>query len=62
MKRSRKSVRLKATALAELRFEDHRLTSFAGLFVMQKFFQMISFKNRLQKCFRHLPSGAGTGL
>ena len=24
---------------------------------MQKFFQMISFKNRLQKCFRHLPSG-----
>ena len=30
MKRSRKSVRTKATAIPELRFEDHRLTSFAG--------------------------------
>ena len=57
MKRSRNSVRSKATALPELRFEDHRLTSFAGLVVMQKFFQVISFKNRLQKCFRHLSQG-----
>jgi len=47
MKRSRKSVRTKATAMPELRFEDHRLTSFAGLVVIQRFFQFISLKTRL---------------
>ena len=57
MKRSRKSVRTKAAAIPELRFEDHRLTSFAGLVVIQKFFQLISLKTRLQKCFRHLSQG-----
>lgn len=57
MKHSRKSVRTKATAIPELRFEDQRLTSFAGLVVIQRFFQAISFKVRLQKCFRHLSGG-----
>jgi hypothetical protein len=57
MKRSRKRVRTKATAIPELRFEDQRLTSFAGLVVIQRFFQVISFKMRLQKCFRHLSGG-----
>lgn len=57
MKRSRKDVRAKATAIPELRFEDQRLTSFAGLVVIQRFFQFISFKTRLQKCFRHLSQG-----
>ena len=57
MKRSRKSVRTKATAIPELRFEDQRLTSFAGLVVIQKFFQLISFKLRLQSCFRHASQG-----
>ena len=57
MKRSRKSVRRTATAIPELRFEDHRMTSFAGLVVIQKFFQLISLKMRLQKCFRHLSQG-----
>ena len=47
MKHSRKDVRTKATAIPELRFEDQRLTSFAGLVVIQKFFQLISFKLRL---------------
>jgi hypothetical protein len=57
VKRSRKSVRTKATAIPELRFEDQRLTSFAGLVVIQKFFQLISFKLRLQNCFRHASQG-----
>ena len=57
MKRSRKSVRRTAAAIPELRFEDHRLTSFAGLVVIQRFFQLISLKMRLQKCFRHLSQG-----
>lgn len=55
MKSSRKDVRTKATAIPELRFEDQRLTSFAGLVVLQKFFQVISLKSRLQACFRHQP-------
>lgn len=57
MKRSRKSVRTKGSSLPQLRFEDQRLTSFAGLVVIQKFFLLILFKSRLQKCFRHLTQG-----
>lgn len=57
MKSSKKIVRAKATAIPELRFEDQRLTSFAGLVILQRFFQVISLKTRLQKCFRHLSKG-----
>ena len=57
MKRSRRDVRRKATAIPALRFEDQRLTSFAGLVVIQRLFQLLSLKTRLQKCFRHLASG-----
>jgi hypothetical protein len=57
MKRSRKSVRRKATAIPELRFEDQRLTSFAGLVVIQKVFQIIAFRLRLAACFRHQSQG-----
>jgi len=57
MKRSKKSVRTKAGAIPSLKFEDQRLTSFAGLVVIQRFFQLVSFKASLQKCFRHLSQG-----
>lgn len=57
MKRSRKDVRTKAPSIPTLRFEDQRLTSFSGIVVIQRFFQVISFKNRLQKCFRHVSQG-----
>jgi hypothetical protein len=57
MKHSRKSVRTKAAAIPELRFEDQRLTSFAGLVVIQRFFQVLLLKTRLQKCFRRLSQG-----
>ena len=57
MKRSRKSVRRKAHAIPEIRFEDHRLTSFGGLVVFQKFFALIGLSNRLRQCFRHLGNG-----
>jgi len=57
MKNSRKRVRRKAAAIPTLRFEDQRLTSFAGLVVLQQFFQLISLKTRLQQCFRHLAKG-----
>jgi len=57
MKRSRKDVRRKATAIPRLRFEDQRLTSFAGLVVFQKLFQVLRFKARLASCFRHQSLG-----
>ena len=57
VKSSRKSVRTKESAIPDLRFEDQRLTSFAGLVVLQKFFQTIRLKSQLQKCFRHLALG-----
>jgi hypothetical protein len=57
MKSSRNNVRTKATATPQLRFEDQRLTSFAGLVVIQKFFQLLQLKWRLQKCFRHQSTG-----
>ena len=57
MKSSRKSVHKKAHAIPEIRFEDHRLTSFAGLVVFQKFFALIGLKASLAQCFRHLGKG-----
>ena len=57
MKSSRKDVRTKGSAIPHLKFEDQRLTSFAGLVVLQRFFQVIQFKPQLEKCFRHLAVG-----
>ena len=57
MKHSKQAVRTKANAIPELRFEDHRLTSFAGLVVVQRFLQVIALKTRLRKCFHHLSPG-----
>lgn len=54
MKFSRKSVRTKGSSIPELRFDDQRLTSFAGLVVLQKFFLLIGLKSKLQQCYRHV--------
>lgn len=56
MKLSRNQVQSKAHAIPELRFEDQKLTSFAGLFIFQLLFQRLDLKNRLRNCFRHLHS------
>ena len=56
MKLSRNEVQSKTYAIPELRFEDQKLTSFAGLLVFQLLFQRLDLKNRLRNCFRHLRS------
>jgi hypothetical protein len=56
MKLSRDQVRRKIHAIPELRFEDQKLTSFAGLFVFQLLFLRLDLKHRLRDCFRHLRS------
>src|SRR5512147_1376206 len=56
MKLSRNQVQSKTHAIPELRFEDQKLTSFAGLVVFQLLFQRLDLKNRLRNCFHHLRS------
>ena len=41
--------------MPELRFEDQRLTSFAGLVIIQELFGRLDMKARLRACFDHLP-------
>ena len=54
MKRSRSQVHCKDHKIPELKFEDQSLTSFSGLVVFQKLFQVLGLKDRLAACFRHL--------
>jgi len=57
MKRSRKDVTRKVTEIPRLKFEDQRLTSFAGLVVFQKLFQVLRIRKRLTRCFVDHGSG-----
>jgi len=57
MKRSRKDVARKVTEIPRLKFEDQRLTSFAGLVVFQKLFQILRIRKRFSGCF----VGQGSG-
>lgn len=54
MKFSRTRIHRKTHALPRLRFEDQQLTSFSGLIVFQKLFELLCFKDKLRQCFRHL--------
>jgi hypothetical protein len=54
MKCSRAAVHRKSHRLPEIRFEDQRLTSFAGLIVFQSLFNRLGLKGQLTGCFRHL--------
>ena len=55
MKRSKASVRGKATGRIDIRFEDQQLTAHAGLVLYQRLFARLGLKERLRGCFRHLP-------
>jgi len=44
----------RAYKIAELKFEDQNLTSFAGLIIFQPLMLGLEIKNRLFHCFRHL--------
>lgn len=54
MKASRSATHRKSYALPTLRFEQQRLTSFAGLVLFQKLFAALRFRERLRACFAHL--------
>jgi hypothetical protein len=54
MKCSNTAIHRKPHRIPEIRFEDQRLTSFAGLVVYQSLFSRIGLKQQLAGCFRHL--------
>ena len=54
MKCSKAAIHRKTHCISEVRFEDQRLTSFAGLVVFQSLFSRIDLKRHLSGCFRHL--------
>jgi hypothetical protein len=54
MKSSRSEIHRKTHALPTLRFEDQHLTSFSGLVIFQKLFDLLGLKDRLRRCFKHL--------
>jgi len=54
MKFSKAAVHRKTHGIPEIRFEDQRLTSFAGLVLYQALFSRIGLKQQLSGCFRHL--------
>jgi hypothetical protein len=54
MKFSKAAIHRKTHRIPEIKFEDQRLTSFAGLVVFQSLFNRIGLKQQLVGCFRHL--------
>lgn len=54
MKCSKAAIHRKTHRIPEIKFEDQRLTSFAGLVVYQSLFSRIGLKKQLSGCFRHL--------
>ncbi len=54
MKFSKADIHRKTHRIPEIKFEDQKLTSFAGLVVFQSLFNSLALKERLNGCFRHL--------
>ena len=54
MKIAQSSIRSRTRALPKIKFEDHKLTSFAGLVVFQKFFHSLALTEKLKDCCKHL--------
>lgn len=54
MKCSKASIYRKTHRIPEIRFEDQRLTSFAGLILFQSLFTRIGLKKKLSNCFQYL--------
>jgi hypothetical protein len=54
VKCSKASLYRKTHRIPDLRFEDQRLTSFAGLILFQSLFTRIGLRGKLSNCFGHL--------
>ncbi len=58
MKSSKSSIHSKTHAIPDIRFENQKLTSFAGLTVFQKLFDHLSLRQSLRQCFKHRVVGS----
>jgi hypothetical protein len=56
VKSSKAQIFSRVHKIPALRFEDQRLTSFAGLVIIQELFSRLDMKSRLRACFDHLPA------
>src|SRR4030042_4274822 len=54
VKYSKNKIHRRVRKIPEIRFEDQRLTSFAGLVIFQSLFYHLNLKERLWRCFTHL--------
>jgi hypothetical protein len=54
VKYSKNEIHSRVYRIPEIRFEDQRLTSFAGLVIFQSLFYHLNLKERLWRCFAHL--------
>lgn len=57
MKHRRSDIRRQTHALPALKFENHALTSYAGIVLFQRLFAVLDLKARLHGCLRHLTKG-----
>ena len=58
MKYQKRHVYSRTRSIPELRFEDQRLSSYAGLVVLQELFCKLDLSNRVRSCFTHIRNEA----
>jgi len=54
VKYSKNEIQSRVRKIPEIKFEDQRLTSFAGLVIFQSLFYKLHLKERLRRCLTHL--------
>lgn len=59
MKVAKSSIRARTRSVAKLRFEDQKLTSFGGLVIFQKLFEVLELPRHLKGCCRSLEGKTG---
>lgn len=62
MKSSKAQVHAKFHKIPHLRFEDKKLTSFAGVVVFMALFKALAVRERVRTCFRHIKSSGTYGF
>ena len=62
MKSRKAQVHAKFHKIPSLRFEDKKLTSFAGIVVFMALFRTLFIKERIRTCFRHIKSSGTYGF
>jgi len=62
VKSSKAQIQAKFHKIPTLKFEDKKLTSFAGIVVFMALFKALNFKERIRECFKHVQSSGSYGL